>query len=44
MDYKELKDKIPEPKSNDNLEFVRWQKEMHKCERDLYLALSALLA
>ena len=30
--------------SKDNIEFVRWQSENHKLERNIYLGLSTLLS
>jgi hypothetical protein len=41
MNYTELSANSDEKK---DLELVTWQKEMHKCERDMYLSLSSILA
>jgi hypothetical protein len=38
--YKDL----PEDIKVETIEYVRWQKDRHKLERDLYLCLSSILA
>ena len=39
-----MQENLPQDKSDDNIEFVKWQKNYHKLQRDFYLSLSAMLA
>ena len=43
MRYQQLQNTKP-GETQASLEFVTWQKDMHKCERDMYLSLSSILA
>ena len=42
--YKENYAKPPLEKDADNIDYIRWQKESHKYERDIYLSVSCILA
>ena len=42
--YWAMSESAPELRSNDNIDFVRWAKEFHKMQRDLYLSLCTLLS
>jgi len=35
---------VPEDTSDTNLDFVRWQRDTHRLERDLYLVSACMLS
>ena len=35
---------VPSSTSSDNIEYVKWQRDNHKLERDIYLPLATLLS
>ena len=43
-EFTKLKENVPEVRSNDNLEWLRWQKKEKTEQRDFYLSLAAMLA
>lgn len=43
-DYKKNFNNLPDTIAKDTLEYVVWQKDRHKLERDLYLSFSVILS
>ena len=42
--YTTIHKAVPSNTSPDNIEFVKWQRDNHKLERDIYLPLATLLS
>lgn len=42
--YNAIRKNVPSDTSPENIEFVKWQSDNHKIERDMYLGLATLLS